>query len=118
MSLDGDEIVKGLFGVVLAGVASAVTWLASLVLKNKDAALVAGAKYEALDSRVGDLEARVLTTEDVRMVIEAALERRDVQFKERRSEWDRRLALEIKSAVSDGISQCPYVGSQHKHREL
>lgn len=110
MSPSSNDIATGVVGVILTGVASVVTWLVNIVMRNKDSALLGGAKIDALDSRVEDLERHMLTTEDVRRVIEGVLDKRDAALRDRREEWDKRLALEIRAAVGEAISTCPYMG--------
>jgi hypothetical protein len=112
--VSSDDILKGVFGLLLGAIASVLGWLASVVMKNKDASLIGTASMSALGSRVDNLERTALTREDVRVVMETALDKRDRDLADRRVEWDKRLTLEIKAAVSEGIKQCPYMATHQK----
>jgi hypothetical protein len=95
-----DDAVKAVFGAILTGLASAVAWLIAKVLGNREAILVQQEKLRTLEGVVGDLQRNQITKDSVREAIEQALDRRDRANNERREEWDRRTALEIKQTVA------------------
>jgi len=109
----GESLVDGLIASVLAAVSAVVGWLTSQVMKNKDASVLGTAERESIKGRVSALEGDMLTKEDVRSVVEDALTKRDDLNRDRREEWDKRLTLQIKAAVHDGIKGCPYMRKDH-----
>lgn len=76
-----------------------VAGVVGIVLRNH-------VKVARLEERVKDLEEASLTKEDVREVIESALAKRDKIATERRQEWEKRLPLEIRTAVTEGVKEC------------
>lgn len=103
-----DEVVKGAVLGLLGLLGTAVTALMGLVFKNWSGVAEGKIKIKALESDVEDLKDSQLTKEDVREVVDAALERRDKQNALRRIDWEKRLSLQIKQAVIEGIRDCPH----------
>jgi len=106
MNLNADDALKAVFGAVLAAILAIVTWLVKTVIGNREAAIVGRERTAVIEDRLSRCQGDKTTKEDVREVIEDALTKRDVRAAERRAEWDTRLTLEIKNAVSDGIKDC------------
>lgn len=101
-----EEVTKAAVGTLVAALGAVTGWLARVVVGNRAALIESQAKVATLEAKVASLESRQLTREDLRAAIEDALNRRDDQARERRGEWDRRLALEIRQAVTESVVEC------------
>ena len=97
-----DDALKVTFGSLIAALIAAVAKLFDRVRTNRE-------DNVAQAERIADLQVKVdgqLTTEQVRAVIDDALNKRDVIAAERRQQWDDLLTFKIRQAVMDGVQQC------------
>lgn len=97
--MTGDDILKTLFGVALAGITAIVGWLVKIVVGNRESVLVLGGK-------VDELTKTKVTKEDIRRIVEEVVSKWDNRNDERHVQWSKTLALEIRQAVIDGTTQC------------
>jgi hypothetical protein len=110
---DGVEwAFKVVASTLIAGIGAVVGWLSRTTMKNHEDIIALKAKQHEMEHARRDLEEKVteharqrLTVEDVRKVIEDALDRRDKQVVERRAEYERMRKLEIQSAVHDELER-------------
>lgn len=109
--MTGDEIVKTLFGVALAGVTAIVGWLVKTVWGNREGVLLLGGK-------VDELTKTKVTKEDIRLIVEEVISKWDDLNNERQVQWSKTLALEIKQAVLDGTNQCRSATSDIRKLEM
>jgi BMFP domain-containing protein YqiC len=93
-----DDALKAGFGVLLAGLSAAVGWLLSSVLGSRE-------KVKTLEMRVKALEVAQLSKEDVRQVVDAALDRYAAGAASRREQWDRALTAEIRQLVLESAAR-------------
>lgn len=98
-----EQILEAVGGVVLTGVGSVTGWVLHQVLGLREAHVLTQAEVKALTDRLDGMGKAQVTTEQVRSVITQVLDQRDHASAERRAEWDRRVTLEIKSAVIEEL---------------
>jgi Fe2+ transport system protein B len=84
-------------GIAASLITAAVGWLYKVAFDNRELG-------RELGVRVNALETRMLNKEDVRVVVDQALERYRQDHAERRKEWDRALTAEIRSAIVESAS--------------
>lgn len=102
-----DDAFKAVATAALAALSAVAAWLARRVVESHDKIMSLEGRATALESAAG----KQLTLEDVRRMLEAALDRRDTLAEQRREEWDRRLSLEIRQAVREACDR----GCPHRH---
>jgi|GEM_PF-5019133 len=101
-----DEFKNTILGVVLTAIIGAVTGLFKKVGANSEKVTGQGKDIEALRAQLVAVEARSISVECVREVIEESLTKRDVQAADRREQWDENLTLRIERAVVAGVREC------------
>lgn len=84
-----NNVGDALFGLILSVLVAIAAWLILKVIKLREDLIEMRGEVKALQVKVTALEASQITTECVREVIEAALEKRDKLNAERRIEWDK-----------------------------
>ena len=104
--MTNDDILKTVFGSVLAGIGVVVGWLFRKVLGTEKNSSHNSYRLETLEKKVKEIDTEQLTKEDVREIIDAALDRRDAQAAERRTEWNKTLVLQVKQAVGEHHALC------------
>ncbi len=103
--MSDDGIKTTILSAVLAALTGAIGWLVTKVLGNEKDLVKQDARLGAVECDVAELKDGQLTQDCVRDVVDNALERRDRIAEERRREWDRRLALEIRAAVHEEVER-------------
>jgi Glu-tRNA(Gln) amidotransferase subunit E-like FAD-binding protein len=111
--MTSDDIIKTVFGTLLAGLAGVVGWLFTKVIRNGTFGAEANVRLAALETAVKEIKDSELTRDDVREVVDAALDRRDADAAERRKQWDKLLTLELSKAVKEGVEECQVETKKH-----
>ena len=114
--MNGDDAFKAVFGVILATVMAAVAWVFKLVFKNRESNVALEVRLDALEGRTMVTKAEV--SEAIKEALKEALEERDERARERREEWDKRLALELRQAVTDGVNACRQSRTDENERQI
>lgn len=96
-----EDAAKAIGGILLSVLSAITGWLFKRVLDDREDLILLKSKVEGLEKD----QAAQVTQECVREAVEEALDRRDKQAAERRVEWDRRQALEIKQAVGEEMEK-------------
>lgn len=104
-----DETLKVAAGTFAALTGAALTWLVRSVLGNRETISTFGL-------RIKSLEASQVSKEDVRQVVEQALDRRAVEDDRRRQEHDALLAAQVREAVSEGTRECRSLDAHNLER--
>jgi hypothetical protein len=103
--MSGDDLLKGLFGLLITTVVAVVGWLVRTVLTTERSLMLTNEAAKTLRAEVDHLKSSQITTECVREVIDEALTKRDQLGLERRAEWERRFTLEVRQAIHDEVSK-------------
>ena len=104
--MTGDDVFKAAVGAILGAFTGVVGWLVRALLKVREDALTQGERLKMLGAKVERIDGEQLDKETVRGLLEETNAKRDAAAFERRKEFDRRLALEIKREVQEGVAQC------------
>ena len=89
--------IKALVAILTAAVVGLFRW----VVGTRGRVKVLEKQVEVLEKQI----AAQLTKEDMREVINDILAKRDTIAVERRQEWERRLPMQIKLAVQEGVKE-------------
>lgn len=100
-----DDFLRFFFGGLLALLTPVIFWVVRTVLDTREHVLLLVVRTTRLEADVMDQAKKQLTTDNVREVIDAALEKRDKIYEARRVEWDRTRILEIKSVVKEEVDR-------------
>lgn len=99
------DIVTIVMGIVLGIMVPAMAWLISMVLSNKERLLTLEAEVTHHKREIEAVKVDRLTPEAVRVVVEAALDRRDAREEGRKAETARTTKIEIKQAVGEELEK-------------
>lgn len=100
-----DDVFKIGLGAVVTGIGGVVSWLVKGNLSNRETAIVTEQRLKALEDAMQEAKKSQITREEVREEIDDALLRRDKVNVERRSEWEKRLNLEIRESVRQEVKK-------------
>lgn len=104
-----EEVVKWFFGALLTGVTIVVGWLIRTVLTQDKSQAMLEREVKRVETeltkKADDLSKKQITVEDVRKVIDEALDKRDKQVVERRLDYDKMHKMEIREVVSEELAK-------------
>lgn len=103
--MTADDIVKGVFGVLITGISGFLAWALKLTLGNREDLLQAQARLKSLEDTLAEVKKDRVTVECVREVISEELDKRDKVADQRRDEWEKRRKLETREVVAEELDR-------------